>query len=62
MDAPTPPLDPVELIRQLDPEQIRQRIKAIDAERAALLKLLRVANTAQADRITNPARPEGGAR
>jgi hypothetical protein len=47
METPPSTLpDPVTLIRQLDPEKIRDRIATIDAERAALVKLLRVANAA----------------
>jgi hypothetical protein len=44
MDATHPPTtDPVELVRRLDARTIRDRLKAIDRERAALLVLLRAA-------------------
>ncbi len=42
-----PPADPVELIRQLNPEVIRNRMDELDRERAALLVLLRAAQRAQ---------------
>jgi hypothetical protein len=35
--------DPVRLVRQLDPEVIRNRLHDIDRERSALLVLLRAA-------------------
>ncbi len=42
MDATNPfPADPVELVRQLDPEVIRNRLEELDRERNALLVLLR---------------------
>jgi hypothetical protein len=37
------PADPVELVRQLDAEAIRDRLDTLDRERAALLVLLRAA-------------------
>jgi hypothetical protein len=45
MDAPaaTLPPDPVALIRQIEPNRIRQRLRELDAERQALLILLRAA-------------------
>jgi hypothetical protein len=48
---PTASTDPAALVRQLDPDSIRERIDAIDRERKALLVLLRAARRAQADRL-----------
>jgi hypothetical protein len=45
MDTPTLISDPVALVRQLDPDVIRERLAAMDRERRALLSLLRVATT-----------------
>lgn len=51
MDAThSPPTDPAELVRQLDPDTIRERIDALDRERAALMVLLRAAIRARPDR------------
>jgi len=36
--------DPVELVRQLDVDQIRQRLEALEQDRRALLVLLRAAH------------------
>jgi hypothetical protein len=55
MDTITPPPDPVELVRQLDPVVIHERILALDAERQALLVLLRAAQ--RGPRSRRPARP-----
>ena len=41
------PTDPVQLVRQLDAEAIRNRIDDLDRERDALLVLLRAAQRAQ---------------
>ena len=41
------PTDAVDLVRHLDPDAIRQRIDAIDAERDALMVLLRAARRAR---------------
>jgi hypothetical protein len=41
------PDDPVELVRQLDAEAIRNRLDDLDREREALRVLLRVAQRAQ---------------
>ena len=50
MDAtPTPPNDPVALVRQLDAEAIRSRLDDLDRERAALMVLLRAAQRARRD-------------
>ncbi len=50
MDAiATPPPDPAALVRQLDPDIIRQRIDTLDRERQALLVLLRAARRARGD-------------
>jgi hypothetical protein len=44
MDTPTLTVtDSVELVRRLDPDEIRARLAAIDAERKALMVLLRAA-------------------
>lgn len=45
MDTPTSPptTDSVELVRRLDPDEIRARIETLDEERKALLVLLRAA-------------------
>jgi hypothetical protein len=47
----TPPqtTDPVDLVRQLDPDAIRDRLEALDRERDALRVLLRAANRARRD-------------
>ena len=51
MDATNPILaDPVELVRQLDPNVIRNRLEELDRERDALLVLLRTAQRARPDR------------
>lgn len=47
MDTSTVPTDPVTLVRQLDPEAIRERLNTLDRERQALLVLLRAANRAK---------------
>jgi hypothetical protein len=48
MDAKqTIPTDPVQLVRQLDAEAIRNRLEDLDREREALLVLLRAAQRAQ---------------
>ena len=52
----TPEIDPIELVRQLDPDAIRQRIDVIDRERAALMVLLRAAKRVRRD---NESREEG---
>ena len=44
---PLPAVDPVELVRQLDPDTIRTRLEQIDREREALLVLLRAARRAK---------------
>jgi hypothetical protein len=46
---PLPTTDPVELVRQLDPDAIRERLGALDRERSALLVLLRAAQRMQRD-------------
>jgi hypothetical protein len=43
METPAAINDPVALIRQLRSDEIRQRIKTIEAERKALMVLLRAA-------------------
>jgi hypothetical protein len=43
MDATLPSIDPVQLVNQLDAEQIRQRLDALNREREALQVLLRAA-------------------
>jgi hypothetical protein len=52
MDATIPTTDPAALLRQLDPDTIRERIDALDRERAALMVLLRAAMRAHPDRAT----------
>jgi hypothetical protein len=48
MDAPTAvPTDPVALIRHLDADAIRSRLAQMEAERQALLVLLRAARAAK---------------
>jgi hypothetical protein len=48
MDAtPKPPIDPVQLVRQLDAATIRARLDDLDRERDALMALLRVALRAE---------------
>jgi hypothetical protein len=42
-NEPLPTLDPVELVRQLDPDVIRARLEEMESERKALLTLLRAA-------------------
>jgi hypothetical protein len=44
-----PPIDPVALVRQLDPVAIRTRLDDLDREREALLVLLRAAQRAHRD-------------
>ncbi|HET6573041.1 MAG TPA: hypothetical protein VFG68_05520 [Fimbriiglobus sp.] len=46
----TPPPDPVELVRQLDPGTIRARLAEMERERRALLVLLRAAGHAHPER------------
>jgi hypothetical protein len=46
---PTPPDDPVTLVRRLDPAALRRRLTDLDNERAALLVLLRAALHAKPD-------------
>jgi hypothetical protein len=41
--AAFPTTDPVELVRQLKPDEIRQRLNTMERERRALLVLLRAA-------------------
>jgi hypothetical protein len=41
------PIDAVDLVRRLDPERIRERLRAMDRERRALLTLLRAALAAR---------------
>jgi hypothetical protein len=55
MDEPAAaaPTDPVTLILQAEPDSIRRRLRALDAERRALRQLLRVAIAA-----TRPEREE----
>jgi hypothetical protein len=56
MDAITTlPDDPVQLVRRLDAETIRNRIDDLDREREALMVLLRAAQRAQ-----RPDRREAG--
>ena len=43
MDAATPKPDPIELVRTLDPDAIRDRLESLDDEREALRVLLRAA-------------------
>ena len=45
--------DPVVLIRQLDPDQIRQRLSEMERERQALLVLLRAAQASDRQEVTN---------
>jgi hypothetical protein len=47
------PADPVALVRQIDPDHIRHRLKALESERQALLVLLRAARA-----ISRPEREE----
>lgn len=56
MDTPTPPFDPIQLVRQLDPVLIRQRLDDLDRERDALMVLLRAAQ-----RAARPREEKGGA-
>jgi hypothetical protein len=44
------PTDATALVRQLDPDAIRQRLDALDRERSALLVLLRAAIRARPQR------------
>jgi hypothetical protein len=39
--------DPVQLVRQLDPRLLRDRLNALDAERKALIVLLRAAEAVE---------------
>lgn len=43
METPQSPTDPLAVVRSLDAEAIRTRIDELDAERQALLVLLRAA-------------------
>jgi len=43
MDTHTPQTNPADLVRQLNPVSIRERLDALDRERQALLVLLRAA-------------------
>jgi hypothetical protein len=45
--AAAPPPDPIALIRQLDPDGIRNRLAQMEQERQALLVLLRAALAAR---------------
>jgi hypothetical protein len=55
MDAPTTiPADPVAILRQLDPDQIRERLATMERERQALLVLLRAASRNKPDRKGAP--------
>jgi hypothetical protein len=54
------PPDPVELVRQLDAEVIRNRLEDLDRERDALKVLLRAALAA--DRNANAPRRQGALR
>ena len=47
MRAPQSLLDPVELVRRLDPTAIRNQIDVLDREREALIVLLRAAQRAK---------------
>jgi hypothetical protein len=55
MDQNTAKFDPVQLVQNLDADEIRRRIDAIDSEREALLVLLRAAQR-------NDRRKQQGAR
>ena len=48
--AAIPANDPVELVRQLDPLQIRHRLNDLDRERKALIVLLRASATIKKQR------------
>ena len=49
MDATSPPVDPVQLVNQLDANQIQQRLEDLERERDALRVLLRAALRARRD-------------
>jgi hypothetical protein len=44
MDTHTIPPDPVAIIRQVTPDQLRNRLRDLDAQRRMVLILLRAAN------------------
>jgi hypothetical protein len=59
METPRSPTDPLTIVRDLDAEAIRQRIDELDAERQALMVLLRAAQRMErADQRKLAARPE----
>lgn len=58
---PPQPIDPVELVRQLDPVTLSTRLDQIDREREALLVLLRAARRAKPRGTATPT-TNGGAR
>lgn len=57
--------DAVKLVAELDPEQIRERLHALEGERQALLVLLRSANAVERGRelgrkMKNKSKPKSG--
>lgn len=56
MASNSPLSDPVALIRALKAEEIRARLRAIEAERQALLVLLRAANASERRKAVERAR------
>jgi hypothetical protein len=51
----TPTTDPLALVRELDARAIRERLDALDRERAALLVLLRAAQRMRREDTSSPA-------
>jgi hypothetical protein len=56
--ASLPTADPIVLVRQLDPDVIRERLEALDRERDALLVLLRAALRMRRDATCRTPRKE----
>ena len=52
-------MNATEILEQLDPGQIQERLDAIDSERRALMTLMRAARKRDMDRPREPRRPPG---
>jgi hypothetical protein len=57
MESQTVQLDPIALVRQLNPEEIREQLRVMENDRQALLILLRAATAAHR---SNPKKQIGG--
>jgi hypothetical protein len=60
METPQTPTDPLNVVRSLDADAIRKRIDDLDAERQALMVLLRAAQRMDRAGAGSPSRAKGG--